>query len=252
MRFNFSQDEDMKSYFEAAGGGNDSLLIEYLDRPGFDVDSVDSDGDTALYWAACRQRVSTAQILLDRGANPNVVGANGSPLRMAAGLGNFEIAGMLLDKGATIDSDLRMGTPLNMAIKQRQFNMAEYLLSRGANPNRASGNMDETPLMGAAMLGNPDLVRSLIRYGADVNQEDVDGDTPIVYLTIGRSMNTQIAKELLLNGASIDDLYSHGHVFVGGFGAYRRRDVTRAVLYDDDVFLAMANPGSSFYCDLCY
>lgn len=249
------QNED--GFFHAAGGGDDSTLLEYLNKPGFDINGPDSDGDTALFWASSRQRISTVRILLNNGADPNIVGVSGSPLRIAAALGNIELVDMLIDKGAIIDSDWSLSTPISMAMKQGQFDMVKHLLSRGANPNQASGSMNETPLMGAAMLGNLDLVRALINYGADVNRRDVDGDTAIVYLALGRSLNTQIAKELLLNGASIDDLYSHGCVFMrigldGSMEIFRREAVTRSVLYDDSVSLSMMNPQTYGYSDICY
>lgn len=71
----------------AAGSGRDEKVRD-LHRRGANVNAVDSDGDPVLFYAASRGRVSTVNLLLSLGANPdprpNVNGE--TPLTLAAGL----------------------------------------------------------------------------------------------------------------------------------------------------------------------
>lgn len=54
----------------AAGSGNDPE-IRALYRAGFDVNAIDQDGDSVLFYAASRGRAQTIRLLLSLGANPN-------------------------------------------------------------------------------------------------------------------------------------------------------------------------------------
>lgn len=234
--------------FMGAATGNDECVVTCIDEYMVDVNCTDHDGDTALYWASSRQNNSTAKLLLSRGADPNILGASGSCLRAAAALGNIELAELLIKFGAIVDSDLHLGTPLNMALKGRHFDVVELLLSKGASADQASGNMNETPLMGACLLGRLDLVKLFISYGADVNRKDRDGDTALAYLALGRTNNTQIAVELIQRGANIDDLYSHGSFFLGSspyngdIAPLTKAEAKNAVQVNAPVSLAYGSP----------
>lgn len=233
-------------FYRAASRGDGTALIEYLKQPNFNVNSPDPDGDTALYYAASMQNHNTVRILLNSGANPNIAGKGGTPLRIASYVGNFEIVEMLLEKGAHIDGD-NQNTPMCAAILQGHYRLAAYLLSKGANPNQPSGPWNETPLMGASQEGSYQLVKDLLAYGANVNARDKDGDTAIVYATMGSfplGYNKKVIIELLLHGASYDELKSRGISLGRSWTDDRCRicyeeissyEITEEMLYDPQV-----------------
>jgi len=89
--------------------------IEELLDDGVDIDSVNGDGNTALFYAlislkttfnlegASREtrRLETLHLLLERGADPNFRTATGkTPLMAAAQYGNLEAVPLLLEAGA--------------------------------------------------------------------------------------------------------------------------------------------------------
>ncbi|MBP8131058.1 MAG: ankyrin repeat domain-containing protein [Candidatus Hydrogenedentes bacterium] len=76
----------------------------------------------------------------------------------------------------TIDDAGR--TPLDRAYQSQHMALAEMMLSL-AHEGSECGVGSMTPLHRAALFGLTDAVRSLVRYGADVNAEDALGETPL-------------------------------------------------------------------------
>jgi ankyrin repeat protein len=81
----------------AAWNGRDDVIQLLLDH-GANIDRRDSCGNTALNAALNHRHDSTAQLLLSRGANPNIAG-EGTPLSNAAG--NTPMVELLKSHGAT-------------------------------------------------------------------------------------------------------------------------------------------------------
>ncbi|OMO96291.1 Tetratricopeptide TPR-1 [Corchorus olitorius] len=197
-------------HFAAREGKTDvcKYLVEELK---LDVDTRDEDGETPLLHAARQGHTLTAKYLLEHGANPAIPSDLGATaLHHAAGLGNIELLKYLLDKGAEVDSQSDAGTPLVWAAGHGQHDAVKVLLEHQANPNAetednitpllsavAAGSLacldllvqagakvnitagGATPLHIAADIGNPELINSLLKAGADPNAIDEDGQKPI-------------------------------------------------------------------------
>jgi ankyrin repeat protein len=101
-----------------------------------------------------------------------------TPLLIAAEAGNIGAVRLLLDRGANVNllsfslrrqNGLTALSPLSVAVGRRHLEVARLLLARGADVN-LKGSQGVGPLTGAAgML--PPLVPELLRRGADVNAE---------------------------------------------------------------------------------
>jgi uncharacterized protein len=76
-----------------------------LIRAGADVNVADENGDTALIIATTESSSEVFESLLDRGANPNASGLNGTALHYAAMNAMLDRAKLLLDHGA--DASIR-------------------------------------------------------------------------------------------------------------------------------------------------
>ncbi len=119
--------------------------------------------------------------LLRDGADPNARNINGfPPLICAAREGRIEVIQKLIKAGA--DPNLGGGVndwkPLMHAIHKNQQKSVETLLDFGANAN-AAGPHGDSAFMMAAGYGRSDLVRLLLRRGADPRVRSVDGETAL-------------------------------------------------------------------------
>src|SRR5947208_918863 len=99
-------------------------------------------GFAPLALAAWNGNVETLRVLLGRGADVRLPGANGwTALHVAAGWGKTEAARVLLDAGADANASAPCGfTPLGMAIEAGHTPVVRLLLERGADTH-ARGQM---------------------------------------------------------------------------------------------------------------
>lgn len=105
---------------------------------------------------------------LSAGGNPDIANAQGvTALMLASYHGYTTIAHLLLAHGATP----------NLSTKSNaEFNFGKLLSHK---------NSKTTALMLAAFAGKLDIVIALIKAGADVNMQDSDGQTALIYAILG-------------------------------------------------------------------
>ncbi len=94
--------------------------------------------------------------------------------------------------------------PLGVAVKYGQYDIAQHLLSVGG-PSQITQKdgygFNGRPLLHLAILSErADLVELLLKNGAEVNQVDADGRTPL-HCAISRRCNVDLVKKLLEKGA---------------------------------------------------
>ena len=102
------------------------------------VNTADSQGRTALSYAAELGNAQIAKELLDARASPDQRDKLGNvPLHWAANNGRVEVIKVLLAAHATADASDRQGiTPLMSAIAHNQANSVKALLAGGADPRK--------------------------------------------------------------------------------------------------------------------
>lgn len=96
---------------------------------------------------------------------------------------------------------------LLFAVEASNLARVTLLLQQGANPNIASPHgVHETPLHIAAENGQPEIVRRLVEFGADINAVTVTRSTPLHYC-VNRSRHPKrkpVARLLIELGASLN------------------------------------------------
>ena len=149
--------------------------------------------------------------LIDLGLPVDAVDAQGcSGLLRACGGGHGDVVNLLLQRGADPQLAARTGaTPLSAAVSMRQGEIVDRLLDAGATlEQRLPGEV--TVLMLAAALGLPDLCARLMTAGANVHATDAQGLTPLhcaaLYGFTARDRTRLLAlfDTLLLAGAEVD------------------------------------------------
>jgi ankyrin repeat protein len=146
---------------------DDTGAVESVIKQRIDVNARDEDGSTAIDWAAIRNNLDVATLLLKAGANPNLTNEQGiGALYLAIVNGSSGMVKLLLGKGADPNVAREDGeTPLMAAAHLGQVDVMRMLLDHGAKVNARQKKFGQTELMWAA--GNPAAVRLLLEHGAD-------------------------------------------------------------------------------------
>jgi ankyrin repeat protein len=102
------------------------------------IDATDDKGNSGLIISIMRSDEDYVSFLLNKGADPNLPGADGdTPLIVASRIGFSQAVQWLLGLGAKVDEPNDMGeTALIAAVQQRQAPIVRILLAAGANPDK--------------------------------------------------------------------------------------------------------------------
>lgn len=178
-----------------------SDMVEKLISRGARVDHKHYSGETALMFAAYSGDVNTIKALLRAGADPNVkvVSFHGGEITPLSTTINalhehrFEVVKLLLAAKAEVNfKGAFIISPLMHALDDLE--MVKLLVAHGADVNQANFR-GATPLMGAAVSRDPAVVKYLLEKGADVNARDKDGNTALMGAEFERQRDTFYAEE---------------------------------------------------------
>ncbi|MFN0129776.1 MAG: ankyrin repeat domain-containing protein [Verrucomicrobiales bacterium] len=195
--FTFTVDE----YMRAAREGNVTALRHFLEA-GMEVDVTNADGVTALFLAAQAGRAEAVVFLVGGGANVEVTGTGyDTPLMAAARTGTVETVRALLEAKAKPEArSTRYGwTALTAAAYRGDVEIVKLLAPL------SSASLDEA-LQLASVQGNPAVVETLLRQGADVFSRSKENRTPLMYAAANGHVD--VVRLLLLNGSNklqVDD-----------------------------------------------
>jgi uncharacterized protein len=162
--------------------GRSAAIAKLLIDAGADVSIGNRYGVTPLYLAARAPDPAIARQLLQAGADPNTALPEGETVLMTASkAGSLEIVRALLgqDIGSPLSTIGVSGA--DIATPEAASGYAAASAPSGANradPNAKEGLYGQTALMWAAAGGHADIVRTLIRAGANVNAHSDGVDAP--------------------------------------------------------------------------
>ncbi len=150
-------------------------MVEYLIRKGADVNLKDKEGKTALLWASSNS-LENAKILIANSAKVNEAANDGmtpflqATLGVSSGKVPIEMCDLLRKNGANINASLQrksaLGwTALHYAVVNGDIELVKYLIKYGANVNKATGE-GSTPLYLAKVGGNEVIIKILKNAGA--------------------------------------------------------------------------------------
>ena len=164
---------------KAARSGTLEIARLLLAR-GADVNVQDGEQTTALEAAISRDQTAMVALLLEKGAEPNTVNKYmQSALSNAAAAGNLEVTEMLLKAKARPELPGLVLTPMMFGAFAGNTDLIRLLVRYGADVNYASKETGQSALTSAITAGKPEVVAVLIELGANVNQQAPDGDTPL-------------------------------------------------------------------------
>ena len=207
----------------AAQCGHTSI-VQYLLEQGAPVNTQDVKGVTSLMMASDRCHPETLRVLLDYGADANMLAwyekMYQTALMLACALQRTVCVDLLLD-GAWADPNLcdSKTSPLKAACctacedQPMDPTILEKLLSAGANPNTQTGQYGSTALMAAASSGYDKGVQVLLNASADANIQSSHGSTALHWAA--EKGHLGICKMLLASGARASLTNSNGSTPLG-------------------------------------
>jgi ankyrin repeat protein len=149
----------------------DKAAVRSLVQQKSDINAPQPDGTTAILWAAYRDDLDLADLLIAAGANVKAANRDGAtPLSLAAINGSAPMITKLLKAGADANEHRPGGeTPLMFAARSGNVDAMQVLLDNHADVNAKETVRGTTALMWAAEQSHPAAVKLLAQHGADVS-----------------------------------------------------------------------------------
>ncbi|MFC1836455.1 ankyrin repeat domain-containing protein [Thermodesulfobacteriota bacterium] len=214
-------------------------IARLLLSKGADVNAADEEGNTPLMEAAGSVHPEVVKLLLERGASVNAKDKNDeNALSRAARLNNFAASVLmqqsLRNNAGTSGETIRYDESLIPVIWRRHPKVVELLKASGA----------EFTLLSAAMLGETDEARRLVRAGSDVNgKAGYYSQTPL--MGAAAYGHTVIAELLVKNGAAIESRDYHGRTALHLAAGRGHIDVAKLLLDRGAAIEARDNRGET-------
>ena len=206
-----SESQNFTILYQIVCGLSDLSLDVELQRS-TDINKLDREGRSALWYAALHGRLEYVRKLLEHTADPNI---GDPPIWWAAGInGDYAITETLLHYGASLDprpnpfekDSLHNGwLPWPWWNKHDSGAIYDLLIRHGIDPNHRS-DKGETILMHLSMDRHPIYTQSrlkqLIKFGADIEITDEEGKTAIMHAA--QTPSPEIFNILARAGARLD------------------------------------------------
>ena len=151
-------------------------VVDALLKAGADVNRADTDGNTALIHASVKGQVDCVKSLIKAGADVNTVSRYQTALIVAAEGGHFACVEALIHAGADINKGNCGKSAIISAAENDYGAVVKYLVDKGACVH-AYGN--EKVLLKVAMKGNLEVIKYIVRAGADINETNEDSETAL-------------------------------------------------------------------------
>lgn len=181
----------------AARESGSTEILEILLHRGADIDAASKTNNTAVMVAASSGFLATVKLLVDNGANVNLVDRLGHTVFSYACMCRNErlVDYLVRCDGLDIDgANLGDRAPVYLTVSKGYDAALGVLLERGASPDYID-DAGRSVVQIAVLKGRAQIVRALLDHGANIETADNEGDTPLVDAVTRR--DTAIATMLL-------------------------------------------------------
>lgn len=173
---NYIREGDATILMKAADAGYLDI-VKYLFNKGAEINIVDRIDMTALLYASMAGHTEVVQFLLEMGANVNHVCIYGNTALTRAAM-KPKLFKILIHYGADVNHKNNLRTSsLLWATFGGHFQIVKLLVKAGAELN--DDDFFIAPLVDAVFKGHTDIVKYLVKKGADANKPDQFGESPL-------------------------------------------------------------------------
>lgn len=187
---------------EVLTSSNEELIKKVIDRA--------DNFDDLLWRAMSTNKISIAEYLIEKGADPRKIDDAGNTiLHQAAATGNDDIVHYCLEK-LGLDAyaiNYQKETILMKAVAANNSALTSYLLEKGAHANSLNAKGENALFY--IKENNLEMFELLVRNGADVSQKSTDNSSLLI--NAAKDGNFSIVRFLLINGADITAKNDLGH-----------------------------------------
>ena len=157
---------------DVVASGNRDHALDMIGE-GTDVNTLQSDGSSALLYAVYEADLELVTALAEAGANVNLRNEYGaSTMGEAAMVGDPQILKVLLEHGADANlTNLEGEAPLMVVARAGNIEAAKLLLEHGAQIDAREHWGGQTATMWAAAQQHPAMLALLIEAGADIDMK---------------------------------------------------------------------------------
>ncbi|MCQ2574108.1 MAG: ankyrin repeat domain-containing protein [Treponema sp.] len=161
-----------------------------------DVNIRNSDGNNVLYIACEKRQESVVKAILEKGGDIFSINKDSySPLRLALRDGG-KLQDWIITSRTIKTTDGLGNTVLHYAAEWQYSNAIISLVEKGADPLARNAN-GENICFSASKTDNPEILNTVIKVGAHVNERDYLGNTPL-HMAVKFEANKSIARLLEL------------------------------------------------------
>lgn len=203
-----SLDDQSNSSLNIAAGSGRKAVIEQLLDAGANIEHPNASGVTPLGTAVLGHSKNAMELLIEKGANLEAAMPSGS-LLMTAINNYFEEGALILLKSKP---ELASGEALRAAVERGFETLTVKLLEAGA---LEEADAKDPPLLHvAASNNNIPIAQALLRHGADIDEQDIRGNTAL-HQAAENYWHTDMISFLLENGGRPDTQNNAGKTPLG-------------------------------------
>ncbi len=163
----------------------DADMVRLLLAAGADPALPDRAGESPMILAARSGSVAIVSALLEHGAAADAREPNydQTPLMVAVRAGAVDVAQLLLSRSVDVNAQSRAGAIPDFRLPASNAGSKGVGIVRGGWPERGERSPvggAKTPLLYATRSGNLELTRLLVEAGAELEQTDMNGVTPLL------------------------------------------------------------------------
>jgi hypothetical protein len=210
-----------------------TFLVLFSIMTGCEPQMSQAQLDNWLFQCIEENKMEELNLAIKKGANVNALNENShTPLIRAVINGQKEIVEILLNAGADInyEESLSQGNSLFFAVSKKMMEIAEILLSHGAKIYSEKFNC----MLLAVQLDSPEIVKALLKHGADPLQKFNygDEDDATLLMIAAQEGSLSVMPLLIEAGVDVNARDSLGDNAINHIGMYKAldRNLTKADL----------------------